>query len=70
MKRRIEEVDPKCSMTEHPGGFCFVMGAKECLLVGDGRLLGDAESNLWDRYMRGEDTLSLSEFIISKLNAS
>jgi hypothetical protein len=63
----ISKYDPKMQIKEHPGGFLFLTNEAEVFLVGDGRLLHPAESNMWEMYMLGQTPYELSNVIINHL---
>ena len=66
---RLQELDPKASMKEHPGGFLFVRNEREVLVAGDGRILDGSGGNLWLAYMKGQSVSDLAMLIDRRLGA-
>lgn len=67
LQLRIEAFDPAATMPEHPGAFLFEHNGHGLIVTGDGRLLDGSGENLWQRYMAGDDALTLAAFLMEKL---
>jgi hypothetical protein len=64
--RMARELDPKIDQKEHLGHFVFsdTKTDQQVILAGDGRLLlPHNEESLWERYMRGDSAIRLTESI-------
>lgn len=68
ISRKIESLDPKFSMKEHPGAFLFSNSGKELLVSGDGRILDKSGTNVWEDYMSGKSVPALAKLVMERLN--
>jgi hypothetical protein len=70
-RRHAEKLDPKFSMSEHPGHLHFeqhYVAGPDVLLAGDGRVLKpEGNRSLWQRYMQGESVSALARDVESWL---
>lgn len=67
VERKLQSLDPKAPMKEHPGGFLFAGHGREVLLAGDGRILDDSGDSLWLEYMNGQSLPQLAKTIVRRL---
>jgi len=64
---KIRALDSQCAMKEHPGAFSIQGGGGEFLLIGDGRVLGTKEENIWESFMLGEPSASIATRLSERL---
>jgi hypothetical protein len=69
IEQKLQVLDSKAAMKEHPGAFLFIRNGRELLIAGDGRILDETGGNVWDEYMKGESVSTLAELVVGRLDA-